>query len=324
MLRLGLPMPVVELVQRGSWSRVLLRASWNTRRTPAMQRLVQDLQFPSDMWVQSLRAAGRYGHFAPPAALSFSRESAADVVQKLRQHAPLILSEMPDEEARASEAFQLEQMVSRLDAFAAPSGRHIDAKTLVASFASAMQLRNRATLRTTVQRVFDNVFPGCDVDISAWSKIPSPSPLARAQLLFDAAFCGVMKRRFASLRGPIYMLADSSPQAGHDYLLSTCLMISVDMLEKCWDAAQFMRSSWDDFLSAYQEQDTVKLHQIVVKRQENGAVLKEGVAVHRMIPMALGQALQVWNTRAEHLRGRCLQRHSRGPFCDKPCHASSA
>ena len=47
------------------------------------------------------------------------------------------------------------------------------------------------------------------------------------------------------------MLADSLPQAGHDYILSTCLIISGENLEKCFQAKQSLQVSWEDFLAAY-------------------------------------------------------------------------
>ena len=69
-------------------------------------------------------------------------------------------------------------MVASLDSFstgfAKPAEHHkVDAKTMVSSLSSAMDLRNRATLRSTVKTVFSTAFPGCEVEDDAWLRLPS-------------------------------------------------------------------------------------------------------------------------------------------------------
>ena len=250
------------------------------------------LGFPSEDWVAGLRQSGKLGGFAPPALLPLNAAHATKIAEALRCFAPVILGSLQDEEDRPSQQFDLEQMVGRLDSFASGckprQSRKLDATTAVSTLAAAMQLRNRSSLCKTVKSVFEVVFPGCEVDPATWSKVPSASSLSRSQLLVDAAFCCFMRRRFSELHGSIFMLADSSPQAGHDYLLSTCLMISRADLAKCSDAARFMRGSWDAFVSAYTQEDHERMRDIAVQRQECGEVLKQCLAVHRFIPMGLG------------------------------------
>ena len=260
-----------------------------------MARLMHALRFPSEDWLQELIATKRIQSFAPPAMLPLSSERAERIAQKLKECVPSLLHGLLDDEARACETFVLEQMVSRLEAFAdnfKPQDnkfQRIDAEKLVAACSAAMQLRNRSALRSTVQGVFEQVFPACEVDPATWSKVPSASAAARARLLLDASLCGVMRDRFASLRGSLYMLADSSPQAGHDYMLSTCLIISGENLEKCFQAKQSLQVSWEDFLAAYKHDDTDAMHDIVANRQECAAALQGCLTWHRMLPMELGQ-----------------------------------
>ena len=288
------PAPMLALAEHAAWSKVMLRACWSHRMSSDMQRLVADVRFPSELWVQQLVATQELSNFSPPPQLPLSADHAAHISQRLRDFAPALLRELLDEEARAAEVFDLEQMVSRLDFFASTfkisgsKNKIFDGETLVATCAAAMQLKSRATLRQSVQRVFDQVFPGCEVAPSSWSKVPSPSTISRAQLLLDAALCGVMRDRFASSRSSLFMFADSSPQAGHDYLLSTCLMISAERLENCYLAAQSLRVSWSDFLSAYRDEDADAMRDIIANRQECTLALTEGLTVHRMLPMALG------------------------------------
>ena len=316
-LCVSVPCAIAELIGCGAWSKLMLRASWATRKATAMKRFMSFLGFPSGDWVAGLRDLGRLGGFAPPALLPLNAAHATKIAEALRCFAPVILGSLQDEEDRASQQFDLEQMVGRLDSFACgckprESGR-LDATTAVATLAAAMQLRNRSSLSKTVKNVFEVVFPGCEVDPATWSKVPSASSLSRSQLLVDAAFCCFMRRRFSELHGSIFMLADSSPQAGHDYLLSTCLMISRADLARCSDAARFMQGSWDAFLSAYTQGDHERMREIAVQRQECGEVLKQCLAVHRFIPMGLGSGASSLDHKARAIARAVLSETQSAP-----------
>ncbi|CAE7253642.1 unnamed protein product, partial [Symbiodinium necroappetens] len=208
-------------------------------------------------------------------------------------------------EERQAETFEWEQLVCRLDSFVAslgggrkvqqgfahPSlgkGNRFDIATMVSSLAAAMHLRNRTELRSTVQNIVESLFSPIDFDSTVWEKIPSGPTLSRSQLLIDAALCGYMRERFSQHDFVLYLLADSSPQAGHDYLLSTAVMIRRDELQKCADAAKYMRASWDDFVSAYKNDDHNKMKDIATSRQLHGCTLKSCILTHRLLPMAMG------------------------------------
>ena len=161
-LCISLPFQAVRLAERAAWSKILLRVSWGSRKNPEIEWLMERMQFPTQEWLQELRRLGRHGGFAPPPKLPFHREHAQIAAKKLRQNAQAILTNLADEDERSAKAFELEHLVCRLDAFAEgmqASGNHgkalkFDADTLVASLSAAMQLRDRASLRATVQGVF--------------------------------------------------------------------------------------------------------------------------------------------------------------------------
>ena len=207
-----------------------------------------------------------------------------------------------DGEEAALELFEWEDLVSRLDSFVAAAGsgarkvaelpssasvlrrgNRYDVASIVGTLASAMQLRDRhdlSHLRRIVQQTTSVIFPECDFDESVWQKIPSGPTLSRAQLLVDAAFCCFTRDRYAQQKFRMYLLADSSPQAGEDYLLSTALMIASHDLERCFVAASHMRSSWDEVLDAYKQEDREKLSNIALLRDEYGEV------VHGFAPLS--------------------------------------
>ena len=87
----------------------------------------------------------------------------------------------------------------------------------------------------------------------------------------------------------MYLLADSAAQAGHDYMLSTCIMIPEAQLEACFSSAQYMRASWPSVVAASNSQDVAALREIAAGRHECGEILKAGIITHRLLPMGLGQ-----------------------------------
>ena len=297
----SVPHPVVELLGKGCWSKLMLAASWCTRKRPAMQRLTSELDFPSQAWLQDLKQSRRLGVSAPPPELTFSSVHAEQIAYKIREFSAVCLASL-DEDERAGATIDLEQMVCRLESFAKQfrsgrntleltgslaKGRRIDATTLVSSLAAAMKLRHRSQLKSTMRSLFESLFPQCELDTGVWDRVPSGATLSRSQLLVDAAFCCFMRRRFAEHHS-LYLLSDSSPQAGYDYLLSTCLMIKSDDLLACSKAARSLRSSWEAFLAAYKADDEDRMAAIAQERCEAGRILKEGLFVHRLLPMAIG------------------------------------
>ena len=151
-----------------------------------------------------------------------------------------------------------------------------------------MNLHNRDQLRGTVQGVTQTIFPERPFDASVFTALPSGPTLSRAQVLLDAGLCCYTQTQFASQDCLLYLLADSSPQAGSDYLLSTALMIARDDLEACAHAAQYTRMSWDAFVDAYKRDDKTATQKIVLERHAHGRTLNSLIKVRRFMPMALG------------------------------------
>ena len=86
----------------------------------------------------------------------------------------------------------------------------------------------------------------------------------------------------------MYLWADSSPQGGVDWLLSTVMTVRASSVVSCWEAAQYLAASVDLFATAHAEEDEEKLDEVTMRRHECGILLKSEIRVHRQIPMALG------------------------------------
>ena len=312
-----IPKLLLKLVELSAWCKIMLQAgSFSARGTPALHRLRMLLNFPSQAWFDQLKASGRLGLFLSPTCLPLGASHAASIAHEIRQVAPILLQSVSEEEDRSAKRLHLESMVSRLDSFSnaldrASGNRKHPPRALLACLSAGMQLRNRKHLRITVESAIQAIFPACEFADDVWEKIPSASTLSRAQLLVDASLCCLMRRRFEEMNhcdASIFMFADSSPQAGSDWLLSTCNIIPGSSLDSCMQAAWQLKSdySWAAFLSALheEERDTQDdVVRIVTAREDLGSRLRQMICTHRCLPMALGSGA----TSLEH-KCRCIAR----------------
>eukprot|EP00971_Amphidinium_carterae_P079120 1565409-Amphidinium_carterae.1 len=104
----------------------------------------------------------------------------------------------------------------------------------------------------------------------------------------DAALCSYYQRFFSEEQYSIYVWADSSPQAGHDWLLSMLLLIPKRQLANALAQWHVLLASVDQLGKSYdrvnaQEECVNILHERMVA----GRVLKECMLLHRQVPAAL-------------------------------------
>ena len=88
--------------------------------------------------------------------------------------------------------------------------------------------------------------------------------------------------------GPIFVWADSSPQAGSDYLLSCYVTISRDSVVQCWDHFEQLVASVEDFQIAVSEKEPELLLECVAVRSASGRFLVKNMKKHCQMPMSLG------------------------------------
>ena len=143
---------------------------------------------------------------------------------------------------------------------------------------AAMGVRRRADLCRVACMAAGAVLPESQVDtIQSLFKVHSMSgaTLCKRQINVDSAFCLMMKRHWVCQNGgPIYLWADSSPQAGVDWLLSTSLFIDGSNLAGCVESASFLYASVSAFQEAHAAGDVEVMEHIAVERHRHGIRLK--------------------------------------------------
>ncbi len=114
----------------------------------------------------------------------------------------------------------------------------------------------------------------------------SGSSLSKNQLYIDAMLCSYWRERFASDSGPVYIWADSSPQAGANWLLSMVLSIRADELQETAKAARYLASSAGIIASEGEMEEDFDT--CLRRRSDAGRIIASNMVVHSQIPVALG------------------------------------
>ena len=305
--------PFLIFIKRGLMPYLLLRASWARTSRMALHPVIQALGFPRDSWIEGLRASGRLEKFVHTRSRGFFDPiQAAGFAEQLRSWAPMILDASGEEEGPQA-IMILEQAVLRLDELsnrekfgdsACLLGRNkaIKPEQIIRALTAAMHLKNRGTLRETVAKGIAASDRAFDVDITK-AQLASGSTISRHQVIVDAALCCIWRDIFRQHDGPIYVFADSSPQAGTDWLLSIVMLIRADDLQECVSSANVLESSVERFRLAVAAKDTDEMLAIAAQRNEACLQLAKKMRLHRQIPMGLGSGC----TSLDH-KCRCLVR----------------
>lgn len=139
--------------------------------------------------------------------------------------------------------------------------------------------------------------------------------------MLDAAFAIAFRDVMAKRSGPMYLWVDSSPQAGHDWLLSIFDYIPQERLVECMHHAQVLWQSTEHIYTAFQNGDSVSIETQASHRHDSGMFLSSNIHRHHQMPMGLGssattlehkcQALAVKflheSESFKHLREACAQ-----------------
>ena len=120
--------------------------------------------------------------------------------------------------------------------------------------------------------------------------LPSASTLSKRQIQLDASLCLHWRQFFAQQDHAFYVWADSSPQAGEDYLMSMMLVVPSQSLLQVMDACHTLWKSVPTLHNAASIGDKMGLSQAAAARHQASIILDNTLQVHRQIPTALGHA----------------------------------
>ena len=292
--------PLLHLMKRGAWKTVMCQARWleGWRNKPLNQLFGRTLSFPAADWVDSLRDRDLlWAHIdiaQTPSTLAPG--AAATVAHLLRSYSPNLLAELPEHEKEEAE-LNMSAVVAHLDHLSGvimPVTRlrvHEPLK-VVRGMLAALSVRNVSELGSTV---INGLLAACP-QLSRQSiehllgtlRLPSAATLSKRQVQLDAALCAHWRNTFARESHAIYLWADSSPQAGEDYLLSLLLAVPREQLLNCMDACHVLWRSVEQLEASALAGDKDTLTQTAVQRHQASATLQHQLHLHRQVPCALG------------------------------------
>ena len=126
----------------------------------------------------------------------------------------------------------------------------------IATFA-ANRLKNRKSLKYVVLKAATflprDLRLRVEAEIQLLKGLSAPT-ISRKQIEIDAVWCCVVRKQLLLGQGPLFLWADSSPQHGVDWLLSTILSISFQ------DVVEAMRSAHALFDSAQMFHEEHEFH----------------------------------------------------------------
>jgi hypothetical protein len=272
--------PVAELLLHGQWSSVVGLGRWSALDLPADFR-------------ERIRPCGH----EKAEQVELTPDRASFLADQVREWATTLLGQAADVDVDAMK-LSVEGAVRWLDglsdslrappeaAMAIKRGtQHYSAMQLVHTLLLSGSLKDTQSLKQVVRRAFQLAFPSLATyaqDIfrqHSDSSLPSASTVSRARLLLDASLLLVQNNdNTPRLR---YGIADSSPQKGHDWLLSAVDEVLANDAVPCFEAFKKLVADAARRAAgqAVEEETGAANHKIVFK------------AIRRVtnIPVALGQ-----------------------------------
>ena len=228
-LCLALPAVLVELLKRGAWKSLMMQGRWcpKLQRDAVFKQFSAEVGLPSQAWLAALQTSGQIQKHVllNKSAMQLTPEFACTLASEIRRSWPSMLNGKEGDDLLEGKLF-LEEAFLRLSSFASAgfggasssftNGKaHPDA--IVKALLAAMNLRDRSQLGETFQLAFESMFPGSrHRKEGAEFKVLSAATLSRKQIEVDCAFACFWRDRLSRHTGPIYVYADSSPQAGSD------------------------------------------------------------------------------------------------------------
>ena len=306
------PAVQLSLIIAGHWHTLLCRYSWAAQRGVVGQVLRELLAtwpgWPDHKWVERLHAQQAMMSLVPRRSLRpLQSHAALAVATQIRAYATEMLQKCSGEEFHLSsylgdvlhhldvKSGMVPDSILSHDWLAKSSKKRWSASALAQAIAVCMHLRNRHDIRHLVAKALVLVSGEGLGTVSSMldvTRIPSATVLCRAQLRMDAAWCCYWRQRLArgGEQGPLYLWADSSPQGGQDYLLSTLMGIDASELIPAFRSSlQLFQSTARLLTQPLAERSSEEALAIVYARKALADQLHEKLWFHRQIPVSVGK-----------------------------------
>ena len=298
-----LPQAIAYLVGQDQWSSIVACEAWDRRhRRVSIGKVVREqTAWPPHEWLDTLRQNDQIGAIARRPDLPFEPRHADSLRRLLLRCSPTLLEVAARDGGDESDAkFMLEECALRLEAHAGlveayvPEAKadadRIKADKICRNHAAVVLLRDRGSLFERLKNCLLCGLPLAKriagLKLLDHVHCRDQGSSSRDQIKIDTAYCAYWKKVCAADSGPIYLWADSSPQLGTDWLLSTALWIRDENLLECMDAVHILNESKSYF--DHEQDDEDVMMEWTKLRNECGATLRDCMQLHSQIPMGLG------------------------------------
>lgn len=301
-----LPEPILTLICKGSWTSLLLHLSrtavksCSTSILACLRQLQALMAWPSQEQFQAL-AASRLRFVQQPCTL-LTEDSVGFLMECVCKHSDVLITDgglEGDEVALRQRRCLLEKALegirNYMEALSRPTVRlkqssSMAASLIIDSIRAVRHLRNRGCLAQMRDAVIASFLP-TQLQALVKSCVHNPasgSSISRYQVILDASFAMVFREMMLQRDGPIYLWADSSPQAGHDFLLSVFDQIASDKLVQCLESFRALFLSVEALRQAIAAEDFEAAREVAKQRDAAGQVLTGAIMRHHQMPMGLG------------------------------------
>ena len=317
------PEPLLHLMKRSAWTTVMCQGrsgrwlqGW---RNSAIKKLFESglAGFPDATWIGRLTSQGLLCSHIPPDQTrpsTLSPSIAANVAGLLRRFATRLLPQLSEDDREDAE-MNMVIVVKHLDQLsdvcrALPETRIYEPTKVIRSILVALSVRDVSDLSNTVWNGLMAAFPHFSKQaiqhLLGDVRLPGAATLSKKQVQLDAALCSHWQDAFTRCRHAVYVWADSSPQAGEDYLMSVLLLIPEPDLVACMESCHMLWSSVRQLRDAAANEDRPALATHAHDRQAASAMLRDKVQLHRQVPCALGSGASNLDYKTRLLCHKCL------------------
>ena len=311
-LILHLPDILVTMVLNNRWHQLMLRYGWCVRQFRVghlLQNALANFEgWPPLHWIQNLSQHGLFKRLVPQEPVNALEAGAALLAaEQLREVANQKLDSVPEEE-KFQFLQHLSDVLRNLDSLSGvattnasgdlrqirKSRSSFSADKLARALSLCMHLRNRNHLRQVIAKSIafvSNSGLGDDTlqAIMKSEKVPSPSVLSRSQMLLDGAWSWLWREHLMDGSGPLYLWADSSPQAGQDFFLSTLMgLAAADVIPVFRSCQALVRDSELHAEHPLKHRSFDEALSILHKRHSIAMGVWGKFWFHSQIPVALG------------------------------------
>ena len=274
--------PVASLLTHGDWCTLCLLGHWPM---PAGCSLFPDFPPPG----LSRYVIPEQDEAAASVALNSAKVAA--LAERIRGWAPLLLQTCADEEEQNNMRMELADTLgwfTSLEVASRQEGRQTrySPKVLVSSVFLSALLGSRKKIASAIPLAVQVAMPGLDVEqFVSRSQFPKKTTIQRSGTSLDMAYLLVRREQLLASKHIFFALADSSPQAGRDWLMVMSATICEEDLVSAFRSSNLLIRS-QQHLSDHHESLEAEIQDVIAASE----TVRKAAQHHTCVPTALGSS----------------------------------